>query len=197
MKPIFDDSGLAIEAGDIRCFYYDSLTAEYIGWSDEFIHAGVSMPGHSTDTEPGDDLSGMVSVFNGVEWKSVEDNRGKTVYSKISGKPEIVNYIGEIKADFVTIPPATPYDKWNGKAWVTDTEAQHMADVEAAEQQRAALLVEAQESISIWQTELQLGIISDDDKASLISWLAYIKALKAVDTSNAPDVSWPMVPYHK
>ncbi|HGF4179578.1 TPA: tail fiber assembly protein, partial [Escherichia coli] len=43
MKPEFDESGLAIAAGDIRCFYYDPLTFEYTGWSDEYIHVGVSM----------------------------------------------------------------------------------------------------------------------------------------------------------
>jgi hypothetical protein len=59
-------------------------------------------------------------------------------------------------------------------------EAQHAADVEAAEQQKAALLAEAQTTISLWQTELQLGIISDEDKASLIAWMNYIKAVQAV-----------------
>ncbi|HAV8470759.1 TPA: tail fiber assembly protein, partial [Escherichia coli] len=45
-----------------------------------------------------------------------------------------------------------------------------------------------------WQTELQLGIISDDDKASLINWLSYIKDIQAVDTSSAPDINWPESP---
>ncbi len=46
----------------------------------------------------------------------------------------------------------------------------------------------AKDTISIWQNELMLGIISDEDKASLILWLQYIKALQAVDTSTAPDI---------
>lgn len=66
--------------------------------------------------------------------------------------------------------------------------------VSYAEQQKTALLLEAQETISFWQTELQLGIISDADKASLIAWMSYIKALKAVDTSKAPDITWPTPP---
>ncbi|MGU5018006.1 tail fiber assembly protein, partial [Escherichia coli] len=81
-----------------------------------------------------------------------------------------------------------------GSEWVTDTEALHAADVEAAEQQKAALLLEAQAAIGIWQTELQLGIISDEDKASLIAWMNYIKAVQAVDTSKAPDITWPDKP---
>ncbi|MEG0100324.1 MAG: tail fiber assembly protein [Hafnia sp.] len=63
-----------------------------------------------------------------------------------------------------------------------------------AEQQKSALLVEAQATISLWQTELQLGIISDEDKASLIAWMSYIKAVQAVDTSAAPDINWPEKP---
>lgn len=66
--------------------------------------------------------------------------------------------------------------------------------IAAAEQQKAALLAEAQATISLWQTELQLGIISDEDKASLIAWMNYIKAVQAVDTSTAPDIDWPEKP---
>lgn len=53
---------------------------------------------------------------------------------------------------------------------------------------------DAMSKISVWQTELQLGIISDNDKASLINWLLYIKELQAVDTSSAPDIEWPLPP---
>ncbi|MDY8053243.1 tail fiber assembly protein, partial [Escherichia coli] len=45
MKPVFDVNGLATEPGEIRCYYYDAVTSEYMGWSDEFINIGVSMPG--------------------------------------------------------------------------------------------------------------------------------------------------------
>ncbi|EFC7676497.1 TPA: tail fiber assembly protein [Escherichia coli] len=55
-------------------------------------------------------------------------------------------------------------------------------------------IADAMSEISVWQTELQLGIISDNDKVSLINWLLYIKELQAVDTSTSPDVIWPMPP---
>ena len=106
----------------------------------------------------------------------------------------IVSLPGDYPENTTTLAPATPYDTWNGSEWVTDTEAQHAADVEAAEQQKTALLSEAQATISLWQTELQLGIISDEDKTSLIAWMNYIKAVQAVDTSKAPDIIWPDKP---
>ncbi|MCV5289035.1 tail fiber assembly protein, partial [Escherichia coli] len=36
--------------------------------------------------------------------------------------------------------------------------------------------------------------ISDEDKTSLIAWIWYIKALQEVDTSKAPDITWPAKP---
>lgn len=63
-----------------------------------------------------------------------------------------------------------------------------------AENERQRLLVFAQQKISLWQTELQLGIISDEDKDSLIAWIGYIKAVQSVDTSTAPDIEWPLPP---
>ncbi|HHL5576671.1 tail fiber assembly protein [Escherichia fergusonii] len=66
--------------------------------------------------------------------------------------------------------------------------------VDYAEQQKVKLLSEAQATISLWQMELQLGIISNEDKASLITWINYMKMLKAVDTSTAPDIVWPTTP---
>ena len=63
-----------------------------------------------------------------------------------------------------------------------------------AESTKVGLLSSARTTISIWQSELLLGTISDADKASLVAWLAYIKAVEAIDTSTAPDISWPEPP---
>lgn len=194
MKPVFDENGLAAEPGEIRCFYYDSVTGEYTGWSDEYINIGVSMPGYSTDIDPGDSVEGNVLIFTDGVWKQEEDHRGDIVYSTENGEASTVDYIGLIKDGYTSVAPSTPYDKWSGKKWVTNTDAKHVADVEAANQQKTALLDEAQETIRLWQTELQLGIISDEDKASLTDWVNYIKEIKAVDTSTAPDIVWPTTP---
>lgn len=70
----------------------------------------------------------------------------------------------------------------------------HEQLVAAAELEKARLLTEAQSTISIWQTRLLLGIISDKDKASLIAWLAYIDELNAIDTNAAPDINLPASP---
>ena len=195
MKPVFDESGLAITAGDVRCFYYDSLTFEYTGWSDEYIHIGVSMSGNCTDVDPGDEIPGKVSVFTGGAWIQQEDHRGTVVYSTEDGVASTVDYIGEIKPGFTKLMPVTRFDKWDGEKWVTDTGAQHSDAVDAAEAQRQSLIDTAMASISLIQLKLNAGrILTQAETTRLNAVLDYIDAVTATDTSTAPDIKWPLPP---
>ncbi|EFN5582253.1 TPA: tail fiber assembly protein [Escherichia coli] len=196
MKPIFNENGLATEAGDIRCFYYDSFTYEYTGWSDEHINVGVSMPGNSTDIDPGDEVSGMVAVFNGDAWNQQEDHRGETVFSTANGSRVIVDYIGGIRNGFTTAAPVTPYDKWNGSQWVTDADVQHAADVAAADTEKNSRIDQTNDYINSkqWPGKAALGRLKDAEKVQYNMWLDYLDALEAVDTSSAPDINWPESP---
>ena len=63
-----------------------------------------------------------------------------------------------------------------------------------AERRKATLLVEANSITQAWQTQLLLGIITDEDKASLTEWMRYVQQLQAVDLSGAPDINWPPAP---
>ncbi|WP_336508021.1 MULTISPECIES: tail fiber assembly protein [Pantoea] len=118
---------------------------------------------------------------------------GETVYAIADGAEIEVTEPGDYPAGTTTSKPATVFDKWDGTKWVTDTEELNAEQVKSAERKKASLLAEAQAKISIWQTELQLGIIENEDKATLISWLSYIKALQKTDTITAPDIKWPVV----
>ncbi|MCX9067656.1 tail fiber assembly protein [Citrobacter portucalensis] len=195
MKPVFDENGLAIESGEIRCFYFDDVTAEYTGWSDEFIHPGVSMPGYSTDIDPGDEVTGAVAVFTGGAWIRQEDHRGTVVYSTADGLESVVDYIGEIKSGFTQLMPVTRFDKWDGVMWVTDNTAAHAADIAAAEAQRQQLLAVAQQRFTVWQTKLLMGRkLTENESSQLNIWMDYIDALEAVDVSTAPSIEWPAIP---
>ncbi|HDQ3846554.1 tail fiber assembly protein [Escherichia coli] len=66
--------------------------------------------------------------------------------------------------------------------------------ISQAENRRTQLLATADNVTADWRIELMLGDISDDDKAKLSAWMEYKKAVKAVDTSTAPDVNWPAQP---
>lgn len=78
---------------------------------------------------------------------------------------------------WIDIPPLTPDQ-----------------EVALAENQRTWLLTEANDVTADWRTELALDIISDEDKSKLIAWMQYIKAVKAVDASKAPNITWPAKP---
>ncbi|EGC6605692.1 tail fiber assembly protein [Salmonella enterica] len=187
---------IATVAGDITVFNYDGETREYLSSSVEYLAVGVGLPANSCTDAPGEAKAGLAicRAADFTAWEYVADHRGETVYSTETGDAMMVSLPGDYPEGTTTLAPSTPYDTWNGSEWVTDTEAQQAADVEAAEQKKSALLLEAQATISLWQTELQLGIISDEDKASLIAWMNYIKAVQAVDTSKASDIIWPDKP---
>ncbi|WP_353613012.1 tail fiber assembly protein [Mangrovibacter phragmitis] len=65
---------------------------------------------------------------------------------------------------------------------------------------QTSLLTAAKNTISVWQSELLLGIISDADKATLTAWISYIKELQALDFSSITDEAsyvvfvWPDAP---
>lgn len=63
-----------------------------------------------------------------------------------------------------------------------------------AEQGKQSRLAHANAVTADWRTDLLLGTISDDDKAKLVLWMQYIKDVKAVNTSLAPDINWPVQP---
>ncbi|WP_407363744.1 tail fiber assembly protein [Enterobacter asburiae] len=195
-KAKLNSERIATVAGDITVFNYDGETREYLSTSVEYLAVGVGLPANSCTDEPGESKEdfAICRTADFTAWEYVADHRGETVYSTDTGESVIISLPGDYPDGTTTLAPATPYDTWNGSEWVTDNEAQHKADVEAAEQQKAALLAEAQTTISLWQTELQLGIISDEDKASLIAWMNYIKVVQAVDTSKAPKITWPVKP---
>lgn len=68
--------------------------------------------------------------------------------------------------------------------------------IELANEQKQELIASAMAHIEseMWNTELLLGRLSEEEKASFNAYLDYIDALKAVDTSTAPDITWPAQP---
>lgn len=189
-------NGIATAAGWLTVYSVEPHQREFQTVTMEYLAAGVGLPAFGYADKP--DLPGegfaLVRSADEKQWETIADYRGQTAYSTETGQPEIIAFLGELPDTLTLLAPVTAYDKWDGSQWVTDTEAQHADEIAVAEQQKQALLSEAQQQITGWQTELQLGIISDDDKASLIIWMNYIKAVQAVDTSTAPDIQWPDKP---
>ncbi|WP_100729296.1 tail fiber assembly protein, partial [Escherichia coli] len=128
-------------------------------------------------------------------WEYVPDHRGEVVYNTETGESKEITAPGDYPENTTTIVPLTPYDKWDGEKWVTDTEAQHSAAVDAAEAQRQSLIDAAMASISLIQLKLQAARkLTQAETTRLNAVLDYIDAVTATDTSTAPDVIWPELP---
>lgn len=80
--------------------------------------------------------------------------------------------------------------------WVQDPAyvRTHADDVNDAEAFRNQLKAGAKEIMSGWVLDLNLGLISDEDKQKLIAWRLYVKALDALELDAAPDIEWPPKP---
>ena len=192
-----DENGFATEAGFITIYNYNGETREYISSSVEYLPFGVGIPANSCVDAPGSKKDGFAIRRNAdsTGWEYVADHRGETVYSTDTGKPVTVSQLGEYPEATTTTTPSTPYDKWDGEKWVTDTEAQHGAAVDAAEAQRQSLIDAAMASISLIQLKLQAGRkLTQAETTRLNAVLDYIDAVTATDTSTAPDVIWPELP---
>ncbi|EOB2007318.1 tail fiber assembly protein [Escherichia coli] len=178
-------------------YNYDSETREYISTSTEYLAVGVGIPACSCLDAPGSHKAGYAicrsADFN--SWEYVPDHRGEIVYSTETGESKEITAPGDYPEKTTTIATLTPYDKWDGEKWVTDTEAQHSAAVDAAEAQRQSLIDTAMASISLIQLKLQAGRkLTQAETTRLNAVLDYIDAVTATDTGTAPDVIWPELP---
>ncbi|WP_213715526.1 tail fiber assembly protein [Cedecea lapagei] len=187
---------IATLAGEINVFNYDGYTKEYLSLTVEYLAIGVGLPANSCIDVPGERKKGFAICRKNdlTAWEYIPDHRGETVYRKFDGDKITISTLGDYPSDVTTIAPVTVYDKWDGEKWVTDISAMKKDDISDAELKRQTLLSEANNITADWRTELTLGIISDADKEKLIVWIEYIKAMKAVDTSTAPEIKWPLRP---
>ncbi|MCQ6966063.1 tail fiber assembly protein, partial [Escherichia coli] len=181
------------KAGNITVYNYDGETREYISTSNEYLAVGVGIPAYSCLDSPGTYKAGYAicrsADFN--SWEYVPDHRSEIVYNTETGEAKEITTPGDYPENTTTIAPLTPYDKWDGEKWVTDTEAQHGA----AEAQRQSLIDTAMASISLIQLKLQAGRkLTQAETTRLNTVLDYIDVVTATDTSTAPDVIWPELP---
>ncbi|MBS9152877.1 tail fiber assembly protein [Escherichia coli] len=194
---ILNNELIAVQEGNIIVYNYNSETREYISASTEFLAVGVGIPAYSCLDAPGTHKAGYAICRSADlnSWEYVPDHRGETVYDTETGEAKEITVPGDYPENTTTLAPLTSYDKWDGEKWVTDTEAQHSAAVDAAEAQRQSLIDTAMASISLIQLKLQAGRkLTQAETTRLNAVLDYIDAVTATDTSTAPDVIWPELP---
>jgi hypothetical protein len=193
-KVTLDNDGLAKSAGTLKVYNFDAVSGEYAGTTDEFLLPGVGIPANACTVSPPSVAAGQVTIFRNGGWVTEPDHRGETVYSVADGSEVTVAETGEYPSGTTTLKPSSVFDVWDGKKWVTDTDALRAANVAEATRDKAELISQANSTTQAWQTQLSLGIITEADKASLTVWMKYIQMVQAVDISTAPDISWPQIP---
>nr|WP_257625584.1 tail fiber assembly protein [Enterobacter hormaechei] len=74
---------------------------------------------------------------------------------------------------------------------MTDTAAQHAADVADAEQKKSALRAATDAEIAWRQDAVDAGLVAEEETAALTEWKKYRVLLMRVDTANPV---WPPLP---
>ena len=83
---------------------------------------------------------------------------------------------------------------WNSDTneWFISTDAQ----IKLSDDEKSRLIHEGNDYINSkqWPGKAAMGRLKDTEKAQYNAWLDYLDALEAVDTSKAPDITWPEIP---
>ncbi|NHB97308.1 tail fiber assembly protein [Photorhabdus stackebrandtii] len=194
---VLGKDGLAEKAGWINVYHTNQMTKEFTGADIEYLMLGVSVSAGAYPDAPelptSDDLA-VCRSEDGKCWETVADYRGKTAYNKQIRAQQEVTELGELPETLTFKQPATHFDKWTGKEWVTDKDALKASQIEQAEQQRTTLCQQANEATILLQYAVETELASEEEKAQLLNWKKYLVLLSRVDTSLAPDIEWPKMP---
>lgn len=190
------ENGFAVVPGDIVVFNYDSLTRVYLSQTTEFLPVGVSVPANACTDKPLAAKSGYVVCRNSklTGWEYLADHRGETVWNVRTGAEHQITVPGDYPPDTTIYSPSTPYDTWNGERWVTDKTQKKAAEIAGANATKAALIKNASVKIVPLQDAVELDMATDEEKSRYDAWRKYRVLLTRVDTSQAPDISWPEPP---
>jgi hypothetical protein len=148
---------------------------------------------------------GHVLLFADGEWQQLQDMTGKTFYGAYGHTATVPEPYFVLPEGCTFTPSGTPFDTWNGKAWVTDIQAQTDAleqevaqqrqqVVSQAQQQRQELRAMADQEISELEDVIELDMQQDGDADRLTAWKKFRVLLGRIDPAAAPDIDWPVMP---
>ncbi|MDR9616524.1 tail fiber assembly protein [Providencia rettgeri] len=196
-KAQFDTQGLAIIAGWAEVYLCDPITREYVRASLDNVPFGGSVVADAYLDKPELPTKANIAIIRSDDeksWLHVPDYREKIAYNTETRQPMGVDFIGELPANLTLLEPKTEFDKWNGKKWVTDTEAQKAALVASADSEKEQRLEEAEQNIAMLERKVRLSMATDEDKELLKQWEIYSINTSNIETSLAPDIDWPVKP---
>ncbi|MDE9519959.1 tail fiber assembly protein [Xenorhabdus bovienii] len=92
------------------------------------------------------------------------------------------------------LEPKSSFDKWDGKQWVIDLDAQKQHDLKELENQKKSLLHEAEQRIIQLQRKKRLNMASEEETSLLNNWEIYSIKLIDIDSSEINEFDWPKKP---
>jgi len=192
-----NESGFADQSGYLRCYICHPDTREYLGESDEFISQHTGLPAWAFMDAPQDELAnGMVWVRSTNGWEQVLDLRGQLAYNTVTRAASEIVELGPLPADQTLLPPGSPFDRWNGQAWVKDEAAEQQDKLEAAQAEQAASITTATQQIAIIKPAVDGGYAKPEHTQLLADWQRYRYELTLVpeQTGWPESPQWPTEP---
>lgn len=178
----------------IHVHHFRADTGELIDSGDVVIPAHTGLPACSTQLAPPEAKTGFVTVFKDGAWSSLEDLRGQTAYSIVTGMPTLITEPGPLPEDSTLIAPKSAFDKWNGRAWKGDPDAEQAAIIANQKSHKTSLMQNANEVIAPLQDAVELDVATDEEKQRLLGWKTYRIALSRIDAADGEQISWPPLP---
>ncbi|HCT6818882.1 TPA: tail fiber assembly protein [Morganella morganii] len=196
-KAQFDENGLAVIPGWAKIYRAHPYTREYTGAAMDNVPYGGSVVGDAYLDEPAIPTAPNMAIVrssDGKSWLHVPDYRGSVAYDKETRQQVEITELGELPDNLTLDAPETPFDKWNGKKWVTDKAEQQAHEVAIAERQKQSLLAEAEQVIAMLERKIRLNMATDTDRAKLTEWEIYSVKVTDTDTSAGAGTEWPTPP---
>lgn len=182
----------------MKIYNYHPVTKEYLSEgladADPEVENNWLIPAYATTVKVPDIKPGYIPVFDNGQWSQIADHRGTKVFDIITAQESETNELGDLPDGVTTIAPGVDFPVWNGKKWVTDKQAKKEYDIAVAEAQKRYLISEATAEIDPLQDAVDLGMATPEEEALLKEWKKYRVLLNRIDTSLAPDITWPVKP---
>lgn len=195
-EPPVAAAGYVLLFADGRWTQIEDKTGQIYYESDATKHtvsdAWFTLPEGCTFVAPPEDKTTFVPRWNGDEWVYVKDLRGQVIWNTATREPLTITDIGPVP-DGYTLKMPGQFDEWDGSAWVKNIDAEQAYLIAQADRQKAKLLSEASERISMLSYAVSSGQATDEEKLLLASWEEYRLSASRVDTT-ATDIVWPEKP---
>lgn len=123
----------------------------------------------------------------------------KTLYEQAGSWPETGVEVDEsVRNNFYVYPDGKTLgaDENGLPVWVDAPPPTHQESMAQAEYKKQQLIDEANDYMNgkQWPGKAAIGRLKDTELAKYNLWLDYLDALEAIDTSAAPDITWPTPP---